>query len=220
LQRPDQPYPVCSAVAVPFISRGAVIGVLTLTHAQPNHFAKAHEELLGSAADQIAIALDNAKMFDTMMRMADRMGLLYTLSDLATGADLEDTLTQSVRAIRQATHWPGLAVMLPDESRNTLITHASAGSSLPDKLSVGDALIVDAWCTCKTMVVVSQDSPVLVAPMCADERPLGVLLVKGDPANAFMAEDIELVSSAADALTTAVVNAELRRKVEELSQRG
>ncbi len=211
IERPDQPSPVRSAIAVPFISRGAVIGVLTLTHAEPNHFTEAHEKLLGGAADQIAISLDNAKMFDTMMRMADRMGLLYTLSKIATGADLSGVLSQSVRAMRQATRWSDLAVLLLDESRRMLVARASLGNALPGELSPDEALVSSAWHTCEAGIVESSIwGTVLVAPISAERRPYGVLLVKG---GADM-EDVELLSAAADILASAIINAELRRKLE------
>jgi GAF domain-containing protein len=217
---PGQTENVRSAIAVPFVCRGTVIGVLMLTHSMPNHFTEAHEKLLSSAVDQIVVALDNAKIFDTMMRMATRMGLLYALSSLVTNCDLATCLEQSLHSIQQATHWPALAILQPDlSSQNTtrLVARASVGSSLPDKLSTEDTLIHDAWLTHQTMEVENSAwGRLLVAPICSNEYALGALLVKGE--TAFTPDDIELISSTADTLASAIVNAELRRQVEELRQ--
>ncbi len=219
VERPDQPHPVRSAVVVPFTIRGSVTGVLTLTHPSPRHFTETHEKLLSSAADQIAVALDNAKMFRTMMRMADRMGLLYALSNIATELDINGVLNQSLDAIQRATQWPALAILLPSEKRNVVTSRAMVGHNMPDELSLDDTLIKDAWYTCSPVEVNSTTwGSILTVPICANEYVLGVLLVRSEPESAFNAEDIELVSAAAGTLAAALVNAELRRKVEELSK--
>ena len=52
-----------SAVAVPLLGRSAVIGVLTLTHTQANHFNPNHQVLLQAISSQVAIAVENAQLY-------------------------------------------------------------------------------------------------------------------------------------------------------------
>ncbi|WP_246617587.1 response regulator [Rhizobium populisoli] len=56
--------PVRSYLAVPVTSRsGEVIGGLFFGHAQPGQFREEHERLVVGAAGQVAIAIDNARLF-------------------------------------------------------------------------------------------------------------------------------------------------------------
>lgn len=54
---------VGSAIAVPLMRRNKVVGVLTLIHPEPNHFAADQLALLSSIANQAAVAVENARLF-------------------------------------------------------------------------------------------------------------------------------------------------------------
>jgi len=61
---PDQPYTVRSALVVP-ISRGErLLGLLTLLHASPGHFDRPMAGVTQAACDQIALTLENARLYD------------------------------------------------------------------------------------------------------------------------------------------------------------
>lgn len=63
LDLPDQPYAVRSALAVPILRDEKLLGLLTLLHAQPGHFSQETAELIQMTAVQIAIALENARLY-------------------------------------------------------------------------------------------------------------------------------------------------------------
>jgi len=63
LNLPDQPYSVRSALAVPILRDEKLLGLLTLLHAKPGHFSKETAELIQMTAGQIAIALENARLY-------------------------------------------------------------------------------------------------------------------------------------------------------------
>ena len=63
LDLPDQPYSVRSALAVPILRDEKLLGLLTLLHAQPGHFSEETAELIQMTAVQIAIALENARLY-------------------------------------------------------------------------------------------------------------------------------------------------------------
>ncbi|MFN7024512.1 MAG: GAF domain-containing protein, partial [Pseudorhizobium sp.] len=66
--------PVRSYLAVPVVSRsGEVIGGLFFGHPEPNRFEEDHERLIVGAAGQVAIALDNARLFQSAQKeLAER----------------------------------------------------------------------------------------------------------------------------------------------------
>lgn len=63
LDLPNQPYTVRSALAVPILRDEKLLGLLTLLHAQIGHFNRETAELLEMTAGQIAIALENARLY-------------------------------------------------------------------------------------------------------------------------------------------------------------
>ena len=62
LQFPDQPYKVGSAIAVPLIYGVEAIGIITLSHAQPNQFDEAMIELLQEVMEGITAIIVNAQL--------------------------------------------------------------------------------------------------------------------------------------------------------------
>jgi sigma-B regulation protein RsbU (phosphoserine phosphatase) len=63
LDLPDQPYSVRSALAVPILRDEKLLGLLTLLHAQTGHFNRETADLMELTAGQIAIALENARLY-------------------------------------------------------------------------------------------------------------------------------------------------------------
>jgi sigma-B regulation protein RsbU (phosphoserine phosphatase) len=63
LDLPDQPYTVRSALAVPILRDEKLLGLLTLLHTQTGHFSEETAELMKMIAGQIAIALENARLY-------------------------------------------------------------------------------------------------------------------------------------------------------------
>lgn len=59
-----------SWLGLPLIIRGEVIGMLTLDHHTANHFTEKHSALGMAFANQVAIALENARLFERMQHLA------------------------------------------------------------------------------------------------------------------------------------------------------
>jgi sigma-B regulation protein RsbU (phosphoserine phosphatase) len=59
----DQPYEAGSALAVPIIRGGNIFGILTLLHSSKRHFTTKAVEKIEMTADQIALVLENIKLY-------------------------------------------------------------------------------------------------------------------------------------------------------------
>ena len=57
-----------SELIVPLFYKGRVIGVLDLEHTRPNFFNDEHERMLTTLASQIAIAIENARLYQAVHR--------------------------------------------------------------------------------------------------------------------------------------------------------
>lgn len=65
--------PVVSYLAVPVISRsGKVIGGLFFGHPEPGQFTREHESLVVSIANQAAIGIDNATLYEQVLQLNDK----------------------------------------------------------------------------------------------------------------------------------------------------
>jgi signal transduction histidine kinase len=64
---------VRSVVAVPLKARGTVIGVLTVTSRAAHKFHEEDQQLLSALADQAAIAIENAKLYEQVRQYAGEL---------------------------------------------------------------------------------------------------------------------------------------------------
>ena len=104
-----------SALAMPLIHQDQVAGVLTLTHEEAGRFTPADLDLLSSIAAQAAVALANARLFDTLKQERARLQAFLAATDNAIVAtDRKGRITLINRAaervfgvsLAQATGWP------------------------------------------------------------------------------------------------------------------
>jgi len=63
---PNQPYTVGSALAVPVLRGEKLMGIITLLHDRPGHFDREMADLMLLTADQIASALENARLYSKL----------------------------------------------------------------------------------------------------------------------------------------------------------
>jgi PAS domain S-box-containing protein len=71
LTLPNQPYTVRSALCVPILKGRELLGILTLMHSEPEHFSPEAANLLQMTAEQMALILDNARLY-TERQQADK----------------------------------------------------------------------------------------------------------------------------------------------------
>ena len=74
---------VRSYLAAPVISRsGEVLGGLFFGHPEPNVFTEEAEHILAGIAAQAAIAMDNARLYESVQKTADRLSLSISSANL------------------------------------------------------------------------------------------------------------------------------------------
>jgi phosphoserine phosphatase RsbU/P len=62
-----------SELCVPLIHKGAVIGVLDLEHTRRNYFTEDHKRTMTTLAAQLAIAIENARLYERIARQEARL---------------------------------------------------------------------------------------------------------------------------------------------------
>ena len=69
-----------STVSAPLLVRDHLVGVMTVSNPSPDYFTDEHLDLIRSIADQAAIAVQNARLYDASQR---RAGVMEALAESA-----------------------------------------------------------------------------------------------------------------------------------------
>ncbi len=82
-----------SWLGVPLVAQDSVIGALTLEHADPGHFTLLHAKLTLAFANQVAVAMENARLHEA----AQRLAVLEERQRIAR--ELHDSVSQALYGI-------------------------------------------------------------------------------------------------------------------------
>lgn len=89
-----------SAMALPLISRGRIVGALTVQSAEVQAFSDEDVTVLQTMADQVANAIENARLLQETGRLVRRNQLISEISGKLRGTlDLEGVLQTTVREL-------------------------------------------------------------------------------------------------------------------------
>ncbi len=231
LPLPDAPYVVRSVLALPIRSGSREVGILTLTHPEANHFTEDDLYLMQAAADQMALALRNAQIYEDQRRLAQRQTILYqVLRTVSQHMEPESAMLVAVEMIARLTGWPAVVILLHDESYDVLTVFAAAGRItvspgwhmrtsqgeigrafrqretryVPDVKAVSDAVVLRYGTRSR-----------IVVPLRHSQQTMGVLIIEHDYVRAFRPDDIVLAESLADTVALAMANARLFQAVAE-----
>ncbi|MGB8980431.1 MAG: GAF domain-containing protein, partial [Anaerolineales bacterium] len=176
-----------SEMALPLNFRGNTIGVLDLQSTEPGAFTESDANTLGILADQIAIAIENARLFGQYQQTLDEAQTLYS-QYLRTGWT---TFAQQEASIGyQQSISGGRALSSPVESEE-----------IRSALQMGDVLVLDGPDALEACIVV---------PVKLRGQTIGVLNVKAPTKNRKWNQDeINLAQAVSDRLALALENARL-----------
>ena len=119
-----------SAIYVPLVAKGEVIGVMQVQSAAYNHFTQEDAELLSFIASTAAIAIQNARFFEAERQQRVRAEALAQLAThLNAQFDLDAVLHITCAETARALNAPAASIYLYDDDLNALIF--SGGYGLP-----------------------------------------------------------------------------------------
>jgi GAF domain-containing protein len=111
-----------SEMALPLTSRGQVIGALTVQSTEAEAFSGEDMAVLQTMADQIANAIENARLFEETQHLAQRERTISQItSRLRSALNLETILQTAVQELGQALGASEAIVSLGTET--TLLSH-------------------------------------------------------------------------------------------------
>jgi PAS domain S-box-containing protein len=105
-----------SEMALPLISRGAVIGALDVQSVEPNAFSEEDVETLQIMADQLTTAIENARLFQETQRRLNEQALLHRIgTKVSSTLDLQEITDTLVAETAQALDVAECALSLLEE---------------------------------------------------------------------------------------------------------
>ncbi len=135
-----------SWLGVPLVVRGMTIGVLGVESDQPNQYHEAHIRLITQVANQLAVALDNARLFNEVQtyaaglqeRVTERTAqlerehqrsqtLLDIITELSTSLEMDLVLNRTLALVNKSTQSEHSLIMLVNPDTNELFQRASLG---------------------------------------------------------------------------------------------
>jgi PAS domain S-box-containing protein len=233
---------VKSLAGMPLLVKDRLLGVLYLHSLQPGAF---HDQLplLTAFASQVAIAIENARLFQAEQQQARRLALLADIARIAATTHDADALPQAVaESIRRHFAYPMVGLFTLDDEGQTLALRGYAGMPLvpPELMTPGayrlpitqgvngyvartgrSYLVPDVHTD--PYFVNPSNAPIraaLCTPLLDKGRVIGTINVESDRLADFDEEDRSLLEAVADTVAIGLRNARLyqetRRQVQEL----
>ncbi|MDQ7036926.1 MAG: GAF domain-containing protein [Anaerolineae bacterium] len=103
-----------SEMALPLLVKGEVVGALDVQSNQPNAFTDEDIQVLTTLSAQIAVAIENARLYEDSERSAADMGFLFEVTTAAAAAEtLGESLQTVASQMREALNSQAVAIFLP-----------------------------------------------------------------------------------------------------------
>lgn len=132
---------VCSAMIVPLVARGRLLGALTVSKETPSAFGLQDVGLATTFANQAAVAIENARLYsESMQRSRELATLLEVSRDIASSTELDELTPVILEQLRRVVPFWGAAVLLLEGEGLRLIEDRAAGSSERVLDLIGDVL--------------------------------------------------------------------------------
>jgi len=225
-----------SELAVPLISKNRVVGVLDIESPEVGYFQDEQVRLLNLLASQLAIAIENARLYESERRNRQTLALLYELSlEMSSTLDVDEVVHHIAGAVKTMVNYHIFTLFQLDERAGVLVPKTVIRSNEQDfrKLTVplGEGLVGAAALHNEPVRVgdVAKDAryiPIhpetkseLVVPLVYKGRVIGVIDLESTALNDFTDHHERLLMTLASRIATALVNAQLHAKVSENERR-
>ena len=225
-----------SELAVPLISQNRVVGVLDIQSPEPRYFREDQSRLLSLLASQIAIAIENARVYESERRNRELLALLYDISlDMGSTLQVDELVHKIAAAVKQKIDYHTFSIFLIDEKqgllRPTFVIRSNERENQKLVLPVGTGLIGTAAKLNTPLRIgdVTQDSRYLnvhtetrselVVPLTSKGRVVGVVDLESTQVNYFTEYHEAFLMTLASRIASALVNAELYERVADNERR-
>src|SRR5271163_740739 len=221
---------VRSELAVPLMLQGKCVGVLDIQSRHLDYFTREQQSILTLLASRLAVAIDNARLFQRVRAQAETLLLLNEVGrETSSILDVEELLRRAAEQIKRVIDYQILSLMLYDEDQKVFRHRLDVkhGQRVQGKMRVAVSEgIVGAAATLKEPVVVPdvkidpsyvmvnpETRSELAIPMMHKGKVIGVLDLESPQLNYFTEDHVQTLSILGANLAIALENARLYEQV-------
>ena len=225
-----------SELAVPLIAHNYVVGVLDIESKEIGYFREEQVRLLNLLASQIAIAIENAKLYESERKSRELLALLYEISlDMGSTLEIDELVKKIAAGVKSRIDYHIFSIFLLDERDGLLKPRfiirsneqehrklalppgtglVGTAAQLNEALRVGDVTKDPRY-----LNVHSETLSELVVPLSSKGKVVGVLSLESTERNYFTDNHQRFLMTLASRVASALVNAELYARVSDNEQR-
>jgi phosphoserine phosphatase RsbU/P len=225
-----------SELAVPLVSQNRVVGVLDIQSPEPYYFREDQARMLSLLASQIAIAIQNARVYESERRNRELLALLYDISlEMGSTLEVDELVHKIAAAVKQKIDYHTFSIFLVDEKQallrpkfvirsnerehNKLFLPIGTGligtaAKLNEPLRVGDVTKDPRYLNVHT-----EARSELVVPLTSKGKVVGVVDLESTQVNYFTEYHQRFLMTLASRIASALVNAELFERVADNERR-
>lgn len=225
-----------SELALPLISKNRVVGVLDMESTEIGYFRDEQVRFLNLLASQIAIAIENANIYESERQNRQMLSLLYDASlDMSSTLEVDEVVRRIATAVKAAVRYQIFSIFQLDERTNMLNAKTVIRSNDEEapKLAVplGKGLVGAAALLNEPVRVsdVSKDPRYinihpetrseLVVPLAHKGRVIGVIDLESTTLDYFTEYHQRVLHTLGSRIAAALINSQLYAKVYENERR-
>jgi GAF domain-containing protein len=231
-----------SAMALPLVSRGRLVGAMTMQSTQPAAFSERDVTLLQTMADQLANAIENARLYtEAMQRTAELSTVLEASKAISSSLDLKGTLAAIAEQMAKAVGADGCTLSYWDREADAVVTWAEVRLDGQEPDEPGTVYVLADFPLTRRVLeerqahTVSLGDPqadpaevellqehgfmsLLMLPLVAGRRTLGLIELEASAReHHFTGRELDLVTVLASQAAVALENARLFEETQQSS---
>lgn len=221
---------VRSELAVPLLFKGHSTGVLDIQSRDLDAFTREEQSLLSLLATRLALAIENARLFERTRRQADTLLLLHKVARQTSELlDLQELLRRAAELVKQVIDYEILSILLYDAEQRAFRHSISLkfGKNVQEQFLVpaGQGIVGQAAESRHPIVVpdVTQNPHYiavnpetrseLAVPLIMKGRVIGVLDLQSPQLDYFTADHAQALAILSAHLAVAIENSRLYERV-------
>lgn len=227
-----------SELALPLKAKGKILGALDVQSNRPGAFSAEDESILANLADQVAVAIDNARLFELSTQRVEEMRFLFDVTRTATGMaeETEATLVNVAHLIKDNLEALSTSILLLNETGDYVTRYSITGAETtfqePNTFKLQDMRFAEVITERRPLIIsdIGRADPefqkllpgsnsMVLVPLLAGDHLVGAVTATSAKINAYNEDTVQLLQTLSSTLAAIIQNAQLLEQVQAANVR-